>query len=423
MIYWNTPNFEEAPVDTQVFIDDRGGIYRYDDTSAVWKLYKDAKLVKKHAFYLFFKQQRQTTYNPLIACNELQAGGVVKEGYWNDVYSKSFLKIYNENFEYYIQGVTASELFTWMQGFLPNSGGFWDFVNLNIDCYFVQDDTLNIDNNLTAHNSLYAVCRGRKCYYSKPNRINNNKGLDAGFHSTTWSNTFNNFGSLLVHAFTMNTPVDDTDNELAITFSNANSLYGQPKVSSFVRRSDSYITYDTVNRVFIQNDVTDYYVGTPIYMSRYGNVRNIYSSPNELFKFANFMNSRSAIIAIYPLYSTDGSRLMFLIKPIGVDYVTIKYPRIQQDFDVFAEVDKKDNYTDIILKITNTGEPDTLSQNILAYDAMPGIYKESKTSRKIPKNVRFYIQNKINGVISKSSTKKLKILSNKTNAPLSVAFL
>jgi len=299
-------------------------------------------------------------------------------------------------------------------------------TSLIINIYDIFDTRYNFK-QVSGHNTLYGVCRGRGYYYGYSNngtaRPVRNAGLDDGFHNVHWIPQLLNFGDTLTFYRTGQASLDSTNNEMAIWFANPKNLYHQPKVSSKVR-AHGRISYNLLTRAYEVSVDENFYVESPWVFSlpRSSTSREIAGNASGL-KNGWIINQLASVVMVYPLISSSGTHVAFLFKPLGIDTLDFKTEVFNTQFlattTIMAKAEYASNFSAKYRELPLMPPGSQSSSYASVYDVAKFMNIQPKINdRFIPKRVVFFCKDTVNGVRSFDSSTTLRIYKNKTNANL-----
>jgi hypothetical protein len=419
---WNRLTPTDGDTTNQVYVDVNRKIFKYDASTGFWVDYKDVEFKKVKTFYSYC--MGKASINPLNRIQEYQPSPVNVT--WDSLWSTSFLEVVTDAVgAFYFKNMTYDEFNTWAIATLPIDPGTGFFqCNLRINIYDIFDSNYDFK-HIAGHNSMYGVARGRHYYYNSGYHGTfrlpaNMAGLDPNFHNTRWLDPLNNFGDTLVNSFNGSIPLSSTDNEMCIWFSRSKHLYHQPKVSSRVQTSGR-ISYNLTTRIYENCPDDSLFVGKPFVLSNtLGSTERILHLDAKILK-NNFVLRNQSCIMIYPLVSPDGNHIAFLMKPLGIDTLDFKREALQPEnlssANIFSYTEFTSNYSEKCQLVTNLNASSSSAfASISSISKFP--YGQKVNDPKMPKVIKFFNRDTVNGVRSYDSPTIVKSYVNKTNANL-----
>ena len=411
MYTWHDSTFPISPIDNQTYVNHKDEIYRYDTVSGSWLLYKTAKLKKIKSIEIKNKGSIIKPSSFLIGW--LEFGGDYKDK-WNALFSKSYVKItyYNKSsVEYlYVAQATADELTTVYINSTPDPEKYPSFTILDI--YEIIDENLHV--NISGHNSLYAMARGRNCYYSKSQRrkygYDGNQEPAPSFFG--WGDFYDSdLGSKVLQEFFPDkpTPLNTTNQNKCIWFTAGKKLYQQPKVNSVVN-SYHRTYYNFTSRTFVSASVINFYVGTPKFFGRRVSQSGYWTRfflPMNKLRGNKIITEGYSGVLIYPLYAEDKSGVAFLMKPLGIDSVKLYLPIKDTGASFFSIVNGVNKYSypyPIVTIQTYTLEGIDAIFTTYEHDSIYPFYRfrgSKGYNRNMPTRIQFMIRYS-NGVVGYS---------------------
>lgn len=411
MYNWHTNIFPATPFDTQIHIDINEDIYKYDSATTTWKRYFGAVL--RHVKTYQYLAGR--TGSPFTMPAQDNEGNVMFQ------YSFVIVEYYDAGSlagTYYFALPTQAELGAHYVAFYPNKQVIYQI-------YDVFDSRLNI-NRITGHNSLYGSLRGRKSYYRTTEH--SNFGIAGGFHSVTfWAPTFDNFGDYLMQFFwgiDSSLAVNQVENELVIWQSHSRyTLYHQPKIGFFILSGfNSKRAYKESDNEFVVINGMNMNIGEPMFFYfNEGSTLRTLTSMKDMSGSGIFYNKANGIL-IYPLRSNDGDYYSFLVKPLGIDTISIRCIFMTPDIRTMSETVYKNArmVKNSLLPMHFMNDPFAGHYRVWQsfYMGSVGKYNAGLDKDLIPDYVKYYRRNLVNGVRSEYHDGVLKIHKRKNNAPL-----
>jgi hypothetical protein len=177
-------------------------------------------------------------------------------------------------------------------------------------------------------------------------------------------------------------------------------------------------SYEVSSNSFTLGPLEQYTVGVPkaIIMSFYDMGRGIYEM-NALHGNA-FLWNQNSVVLVYPLVNDTGTRMAFLMKPYGIDYIDFQ---VVQDaaLTFYSETYLKGSSRAYITTLDTPEDSSTFSFIYKAHLALRYVRSQNGAdATTTPEFVRFYRKNNINGVESERSPFELKLYRNKNNATI-----